>query len=414
MNAKTGETAILIAIQEPGDAEQEVRDSLAELEQLADNINIGTAEAVIVRLPKPHPRLLLGSGKADEIVARAQALNAEYIVFDTDLSPAQQRNWEKSSGLCVIDRHEVILQIFADRAFTKEASLQVSLARLEYSLPRLKRQWTHLSRQRGGARGTRGEGETQLEADRRVVVNRIARLRTDLKKMRSQRATMRKQRSGVPVPSGAIVGYTNAGKSTLLNALTHADVRAENKLFATLDPTTRRLELDNGTAVLLTDTVGFIRNLPHDLVDAFRATLEETVLADFLIHVVDASSPTVEHEIAVTRQVLREIGAGDKRVITVMNKIDLAGSAGSRAIGFVEVSASTGQGLDLLLEKIGEVLVETMEAVEYRLPSARYDLAALIHRTGRVLETDYVDGIIHIRAEVPTKTRSILEGYRVR
>ncbi|WP_455381186.1 GTPase HflX [Salinispira pacifica] len=415
---EASQSALLVAVERPGDSHAEVAESLDELTQLVRTIGIAPAEAQIVRLAQPHPRFLLGSGKTDELIARAGELEAEYIVFDDDLSPAQQRNWEKSSSLCVIDRHEVILEIFADRAYTREANLQVALARLEYSLPRLKRQWTHLSRQRGGARGTRGEGETQLEADRRVVVNRIARVKRDLSRVREQRATMRKHRTGVPVPTGAIVGYTNAGKSSLLNRLTRAQVLVEDKLFATLDPTTRRLSLPDGTETLLTDTVGFIRKLPHDLVDAFRSTLEETVLADYLIHVVDASSPTMEHQIAVTRQVLEEIGAGDKPVVMVLNKIDLVESdLPAQAVDndrTVRVSAATGQGVDRLVAVIQTVVAGAMEAVELVLPSSRHDLAALVHRTGRVLAKDYVDGTIRIRAQLPDKTRSMLERFLVR
>lgn len=412
----SSERALLVAIERPDDGHAGVAESVAELRQLVATIGIVPAEAQIVRLSHPHPRFLLGSGKTQELIDRAKEIGAEYIIFDDDLSPAQQRNWEKSSELCVIDRHEVILEIFADRAFTREANLQVALARLEYSLPRLKRQWTHLSRQRGGARGTRGEGETQLEADRRVVVNRIARVKRDLSRVREQRATMRKHRTGVPVPTGAIVGYTNAGKSSLLNRLTRAQVPVEDKLFATLDPTTRRLSLPNGTETLLTDTVGFIRKLPHDLVDAFRSTLEETVLADFLIHVVDASSPTMEHQVQITRKVLDEIGAGDKPVIMVLNKVDLLGAEPpadppGAPPHTVALSTLSGYGVDLLETAIQAVVASRMDAVDMVLPAGRYDLAALVHRTGRVLAKNYIDGTIHIRAQVPDKTRSLISAF---
>ncbi len=412
----SSESALLVAIERPDDDHASVTESMDELRQLVRTIGIIPAESAIVRLSQPHPRFLLGSGKTRELIDRADELGTEYIVFDDDLSPAQQRNWEKSSQLCVIDRHEVILEIFADRAFTREANLQVALARLEYSLPRLKRQWTHLSRQRGGARGTRGEGETQLEADRRVVVNRIARVKRDLSRVREQRATMRKHRTGVPVPTGAIVGYTNAGKSSLLNRLTRAQVLVEDKLFATLDPTTRRLSLPDGTETLLTDTVGFIRKLPHDLVDAFRSTLEETVLADFLIHVVDASSSTMDHQVQITRQVLDEIGTGDKPVIMVLNKVDLleavppADPSGAPQ-HTVALSTLSGYGVEQLVAAIQEVVASRMDAVEMVLPASRYDLAALVHRTGHVLATDYVDGTIHIRAQVPEKTRSLISPF---
>jgi len=413
------ETALLIAVEQPEDSHAAVTASLDELKQLVRTIGIAPREATIVRLARPHPRYLLGSGKTDELIERAKEIGTGYIIFDFDLAPAQQRNWEKSSDLCVIDRHEVILQIFADRAFTKEANLQVALARLQYSLPRLKRQWTHLSRQRGGAHGTRGEGETQLEADRRVVENRIARVKRDLVGVREQRATMRKHRTDVPVPTGALVGYTNAGKSSLLNRLTSGQVLVADKLFATLDPTTRRLPLPNGTEALLTDTVGFIRKLPHDLVDAFRSTLEETVLADFLIHVVDVSSSEMEHQISVTRKVLEEIGAGEKPVIIVLNKVDLLADPPQvfrRAdAGYtVAVSAESGYGIESLLAAIQELVASTMKAVEMVLPASRYDLAALVHRTGHVLSKDYIDGTIHMRAQVPDKTRNKLQAFLVR
>lgn len=245
-------------------------------------------------------------------------------------------------------------------------------------------------------------------------MNRIARVKRDLSRVREQRATMRKHRTGVPVPTGAIVGYTNAGKSSLLNRLTRAQVLVEDKLFATLDPTTRRLSLPNGTETLLTDTVGFIRKLPHDLVDAFRSTLEETVLADFLIHVVDASSPTMEHQVRITRQVLDEIGAGGKPVIMVLNKVDLLDAVpqpSASAQQTVALSTLSGYGVDLLEAAIQAVVASRMDAVDMVLPASRYDLAALVHRTGHVLAKDYVDGTIHIRAQVPDKTRSLISPF---
>ena len=257
------ETALLVCVRLPGMSSTELDYMKEELSNLIDTMGLKVLEVVTATLKKPTPRYFVGSGKAQEIADYAKELEADCIVFDDDLSPSQQRNWEELSGVCVIDRHEVILDIFANRATTKEATLQVGLARMEYSLPRLTRAWTHLSRQRGGTKGTRGEGETQLEVDRRIVLRKISKFKAELKKVRSNRATLRKQRTSIPIPTASIVGYTNAGKSSLLNALTGADVFIEDKLFATLDPTTRRVKLKGGNEILLTDTVGFIRKLPH-------------------------------------------------------------------------------------------------------------------------------------------------------
>jgi len=315
--------AFLVGVQMADMPEGEGDELLAELAELVGNLRLEIVRKTLVRLRRVSPSLLIGSGKAAEIAELAKADGADVIVFDAALSPAQQRNWEELTGLAVIDRQEVILEVFADRAHTREAVLQVALARMEYSLPRLTRAWTHLSRQRGrGSLG--GEGETQLEQDRRVVRARIAQLKAELAEVVRQRAVQRSRRQRVPVPTVAIVGYTNAGKSSLLNALTGAHVLAEDKLFATLDPTTRQLELPGNRKVLITDTVGFIRRLPHGLVEAFKATLEEVVVADLLIHVLDATNPQVDKHRTTTLEVLAELGAGDRPTITVFNKIDLA------------------------------------------------------------------------------------------
>jgi GTP-binding protein HflX len=315
--------ALLVALQFPGDSLYETEASLAELHSLAENIGFAPADTLLAKIRGASPHFLAGRGKAEEIRVAAENSRAEYIVFDNELSPSQQRNWEQFTGLCVIDRREVILEIFADRAITREAQLQVELARMQYSLPRLTRAWTHLSRQRGGARGTRGEGETQLEVDRRRVLARIDRAKVSLKKVRRQRATQRSLRERSAIKTGAIVGYTNAGKSSLLKSLSGGDIYVADKLFATLDPATRRVRLPAGSEILLTDTVGFIRRLPHELIEAFKSTLEETVLADFLIHVLDASGLRPEDHARTTRNILSQIGAADKPVITVFNKIDL-------------------------------------------------------------------------------------------
>src|SRR3954471_11035138 len=314
------ERAFLVGVQTSDMKDGEAAELLGELRELVENLRITVTRSTLVNLRRPNPSLLLGSGKTDEIIAEAKADGADVIVFDEALSPAQQRNWEELSGLAVIDRQEVILEIFADRAHTREAILQVALARMEYSLPRLTRAWTHLSRQRGkGAMG--GEGETQLEVDRRIVRDRIAHLKEELKKVVSQRDVQRRKRQRIPIPTCAIVGYTNAGKSTLLNSLTGAQVLAANKLFATLDPTTRQLVLRGNQKLLVTDTVGFIRRLPHGLIEAFKATLEEALVANFLIHVLDVTAPNLAAHHETTMSVLKELGADEgKRILTVFNK----------------------------------------------------------------------------------------------
>jgi len=389
---------------------------LTELRALTETLGLETVGQETVRVREISPRYFLGSGKAEEIAERARDLEVDLIVFDEDLSPSQQRNWEQLTKCSVTDRQGVIIEIFAERAQTREARLQVDLARLEYHLPRLTSAWSHLSRQRGGKRGTRGEGETQLEVDRRIVQQRIATLKRELRGVLGQRAISRRQRNELPMPNGSIVGYTNAGKSSLLRALTGSDVLVANKLFATLDPATRRLELEGGQEVLLTDTVGFIRKLPHGLVDAFKSTLEETLLASFLLHVIDASDPSAIDHARITREVLQEIGSRDKPTIEVLNKIDEVTPENRDGVRLafpdaITVSALTGEGLDELRRRIRDIVSQAYARVDVAIPHARYDLAALIHRTGRVLEERHADGTVNIRADVPERTRRMVEEY---
>ena len=348
---------------------------------------------------------------------KAKELDVDCIIFDDDLSPSQQRNWEELSGLCVIDRREVILDIFSARATSREAVIQVELARMEYSLPRLTRAWLHLSRQRGGTRGTRGEGETQLEMDRRLVLTRINKLKRELKKVKQTRATMRKLRQAEHIPVASIIGYTNAGKSSLLNALSGAAVFVENKLFATLDPTTRRIELEGGSTLLLTDTVGFIRKLPHDLVETFKSTLEETRYADFLVHVLDASNREILHHYQTTLAVLDELGVADKPMLTVFNKIDKCTDDlyllpfQQFNLQHVSVSVKTGQGLEQLSANIEKVLYDSIEVCTYHLPVSRYDLVALMHRKGNVLQEQHEAEQICITARLPEDIRGRLQEF---
>lgn len=409
--------ALLLGMEEASAKNGDAAKSLDELESLVRNIDLVPLRKTLVKLKGSSARYVLGTGKAEEVRALAEELGAGIIVFDNPLTPSQQRNWEELTGRCVIDRNEVILEIFADRAFTKEAQLQVELARMEYSLPRLTRAWTHLSRQRGGARGNKGSGETQLEIDRRRILEKIVRAKKELKKVRAQRETQRARRRRTEISVVSIVGYTNAGKSSLLKALTGNEVLIADQLFATLDPTTRRLTLPSGGEALLTDTVGFIRNLPHTLVDAFKSTLEETLLADLLLHVVDASDPEAAAQAKVTREVLGQIGVEGKPVVTVLNKIDIAGNVvhaplEDRAFdGAVRVSAATGEGLGELLARIDEILGSADRKVRYSIPASRHDLVAMLHRGGRVLSEEYTDAGVEIVAQVSGRLRGLLEAY---
>jgi GTP-binding protein HflX len=398
--------AFLVGVQSPEMPKGEGEELLAELTELVQNLRLTVVSSRLVTLRRATPALLLGKGKAEELSALAKAEGADVIVFDAALSPAQQRNWDELSGLAAIDRQEVILEVFADRARTREAVLQVALARMEYSLPRLTRAWTHLSRQRGsGSMG--GEGETQLEQDRRVVRARIVRLKAELANVVQQRAVQRQRRQRVPVPTAAIVGYTNSGKSSLLNALTGAAVLAEDKLFATLDPTTRQLSLPGNRKLLLTDTVGFIRRLPHGLVEAFKATLEEVVVADFLIHVLDVTNPHWEKHQATTLEVLSELGAADRPTITVFNKADAATPAQLRAArqaipDALLISAKTGAGLEKLGENCLEIIASTLDTTELLVPHDRYDVIARLHALGHIYSQEHEEDGARIQGRFPS------------
>ncbi len=418
------ERALLVGIEHLATATDSSGLLLEELGRLVSSVDLRVVGSVAVRLRERCPRYLVGAGKAEEIAAAAEHHEVDVIVFDDELSPSQQRNWERFTKRTVIDRHQVILDIFRRRATSKEATLQVELAHLQYHLPRLTRAWTHLSRQQGGARGTRGEGEKQLERDRRAVLRRMHRVRQDLAALAERRETLSRRRRDVPVPSAAVVGYTNAGKSSLLRALTGADVLVANKLFATLDPTTRRLALRGGMEVVLTDTVGFVRKLPHDLVNAFHSTLEEAIEADVLIHVLDASDPELLHHYRTTVSVLREIGAAEIPVILAFNKMDRVSDreslrfvherlAGTEVADTVEVSSVVEGGADPLLEALERFLSAGMSPARVRLPADRHDLAALIHRTGSVVAQEYDDTGLTITARLPDRTRAVLAPFLV-
>lgn len=416
---KKVERAFLVGLQHPDEEETIIHEHLNELEALSDTLKIPVVGRFVAKLRKPQSRYLVGTGKAEEIVEEARMLDADSIVFDDSLSPSQQRNWEKLSKICVIDRQEVILDIFGERAQTREAVLQVALARAQYSLPRLKRMWTHLHRQRGaaGGHGMRGEGEQQLEVDSRLVRKRISRLQEQLKEVRKQREVQRKRRLKKPVPMGAIVGYTNAGKSTLLNFLTEAKVFAEDKLFATLDPTIRRITLPNNQDLLLADTVGFIRKLPHQLVEAFKATLEEAADADFLVEVLDINSQHLDDHHETTIKVLSEIGVHNKPVITVFNKVDmiedpfLIRRIKRKHPNAVFISAAKGTGAEELVEQLAAQLNRGLKKISVKIPHDRHDLIALLHRTSNILFEKYDSDGARITAAVPSKVFKQLKKF---
>ena len=363
-------------------------------------------------------KFYLGSGKAEEVCNAAKQANAELIVFDTELGPSQQRNLERLARTNVVDRQEIILDIFADRAQTREAVLQVELARCKYFLPRLTRAWSHLSRQRGGAKGTRGEGEKQIENDRRMVKYRIGQLEEELAAVRRQRDVQRKGRVRRAMPLAAIVGYTNAGKSSLLNTLTGADALVENKLFATLDPTTRKLVLPNKSELLLTDTVGFVRKLPHSLVEAFKSTLEEAVLADFLVMVLDISSPDVESHWQTTLSVLTELGAQDKPMLTVFNKCDRRKDALFRTHlrsldpNGVFISCRTGEGLDELRQTLVAYTKKRTLIDDLLIPPEHPEIVAAVYSRASLLEGKYQDdGSFRCTVRIPGAHSGLFAPY---
>ena len=385
---------------------------LEELEELVTTLGIGVVSLELGWSRAMHRKYLCGTGKAAEIVELAHAHECDCIVFDNQLAPSQQREWEELAQICVIDREEVILDIFAQRAQTKEATLQVELARMQYALPRMARMWGHLDREGGAGAGggggaSRGMGEMQVEVDRRLARKRIDRIKRDLALVRSQRATRRKDREKNDTPHAAIVGYTNSGKSTLLNILSGADIFAKDMLFATLDTTTRSIELPDGQTLLLTDTVGFVRNLPHRLIEAFKATLEEAVLADFLIHVLDASDPRALEFFETTMHVLNELGAEGKPMITVLNKIDkvedskILDTLQEKLENTLLLSARESIGLEDLRQQCTEMLADRVRSHCYRIPQSRGDLTAILHQETKVLNTEYEGNDVLITAIVP-------------
>ncbi|MBQ1661930.1 MAG: GTPase HflX, partial [Treponema sp.] len=377
-----------------------------ELISLIDTLGMEVADTMVLARIEPTPAYGIGTGKAQEIANRAKDLNADCIIFDWEIDPTKQRNWEKLTGINVFDRNEVIIRIFSQRAQTKEAVLQVQLAKLTYSLPRLSHMYGNLSRQRGGNYGAKGSGETQLELDRRQIEDKILQLKKELDQVSMNRKTQRKMRERNAQPTCSLVGYTNAGKSSLLNALTGADTLVENKLFATLDPTTRKFSLSEASQVLLTDTVGFISNLPHTLIDAFRSTLEEAASSDLLLIVVDSGDPNYKMQYKQVLKVLEEIHADKIQSLVVLNKIDtvkdnplLLSELEAEFPGAIKTCAKDGSGFE---ELIAEMTVRLLgELRNFKIPLTRSDLVELARKNGTIEKEEWLEDGAYLTARIP-------------
>lgn len=414
---KKEELAILAGVHTGrlGDLSDTTEESIAELERLADTAGAQTVGTLIQNRPAPENATYLGEGKLEELKAVVDSLEVNLCIFDSELSPIQIRNLERILNVRVIDRSMLILDIFARHANTSEGKIQVELAQLRYLLPRLSGMGVQLSRLGGGI-GTRGPGETQLETDRRHIRRRIGHLQRELEDVKKHRSLLREQRKKSGVPVAALVGYTNAGKSTLLNRLTQAGVLAEDKLFATLDPTTRKYVLPDGRELYMVDTVGFIRKLPHHLIEAFKSTLEEAAYADVVLHVVDGSSPEFDSHIAVAQGILREINAWDKPVILVYNKSDQKAADVRLPMGegterTVEVSGRTGAGMDALVEALSDVLPGKKKRVRLCIPFTEGGVVAALHREHTVLSEEYGPDGTQIEALLDEQTYRKLHEY---
>ncbi|MAZ13174.1 MAG: GTPase HflX [Verrucomicrobiales bacterium] len=407
----------MVGVQLKADNAWCVEESMDELSEL-----VTTAGAIVVgrgsqRLDKFNAATFIGPGKAKEFSVECKESNVDTVVFDEELNPAQGRNLEKIFECKILDRTALILDIFSQRAQTREGKLQVELAQLNHLLPRLTRFWTHLSRQKGGIGMRGGDGESQLEVDRRKVRERIGKIQRDLDLVMRNRDVQRTGRKRNQWPLGSMVGYTNAGKSTLFNAITGASTLSEDKLFATLDPTTRRLKLPTNQNVLLSDTVGFIRKLPHDLIDAFKATLEEVIEADLLLHIVDVSSPYAEEQIEAVNLVLKDLGVEEKRTFMIFNKVDRISSSGlskrftDQYSNSIAVSAKTGEGFDELMAELGKQLRPIRKMVGISIPHSKSDIIARLHEVGQVLERNYDGDEAMFKALIPPNYLDYFEQY---
>ncbi len=411
------EKIVLVGVTLEGRDDDDTNESLDELERLVDTAGADVVARLTQRRHKPDPASFIGKGKVEELKATCLAVDADTVVFDNELAPAQQYNLEKTLGRTAIDRTAVILDIFAQNSHTLEGKAQVELALMRYRLPRIRRGASAGLTQQGGGIGTRGPGETKLETDRRRINDRIAKLERELRELQRTRDEQRKGRSRSGLANVTIVGYTTAGKSTLLNRLTDAGVLVENRLFATLDPTTRRLSLPGGEPVLLTDTVGFIRRLPHTLIEAFKSTLEVATRSDLLVHVVDSSAVDPLGQITAVREVLGEISADRVPELLVFNKADADHDAAKRLVydhpGSVAISAVTGEGIDDLLRTISDRVRSLTAVVELLVPYERGDVMASLHREGEVVSTSHEDGGIRVRARLADASRGRLTEFVV-
>ena len=409
--------AILVGIDLPNN-DWPVEESLDELERLALTAGVTCSDHVIQRLAHPHPGTLLGSGKLQEIAEMVKYYDCDGVIFDLELTPRQHRNLENVLEAQVLDRTALILIIFGQRAHTREGRLQVELAQIEYDLPRLARQWSHLSRQKGSVQ-QRGEGEKQIEVDRRLLRRQKIQLEEELEHVRTHRQLHRSRRKNKGAPVVALVGYTNAGKSTLLNRLAHVKSVAEDKLFATLDPMTKRVRLEGGQEILLTDTVGFVHRLPTTLIAAFRATLEEVAEADLIVHVVDASSVTMQRQIIAVEEVIEEIGAGGRPMLLALNKVDAIPPDLSLLLPdvvdrlpTVRVSALKGEGSDKLLSCISDNLLSQFVALDVLIPYNHGELVALFHKYGTIEHESYEESGTHVRGHMPCNHSGPFSSFR--
>lgn len=422
------ETALLVSAYKDRREEALCKEHLQELELLCETFGIETVEKVPCFIRKYDASIFVTKGKAEELRDKAKALGVDMVIFDDEITPAQQRNLEALFGMKVLDRTEVILGVFAQRAQTKEAKLQIEIAKTRYEAPRLKRLWTHLSRQGGTAGGggggsggyLKGEGEKQIEIDKRIIKDKMVKLQAELEEVIAHRNTQRmaRKRSGIPI--FAIIGYTNAGKSTLMNALTDAGIFVEDKLFATLDTTTRKFTLPNKQDILLIDTVGFIRKLPHMLVAAFKSTLEESIQADILLHVIDSSHPDAEQQAETTIDVLKELGARDKSIITVLNKVDREEATSNinklrmKYSKTVQISALNKTGFDQLIEAMTEEISKQRQVVNLKIPQDQYHLVSQVIRNGTILNQEYEENDVLITVELPIELANKLGNFVVK
>lgn len=418
----TARRALLVSVYTAPTTEEVAQEHLDELALLAltDHIEVIGQKTCFIR--GYDAATFVTKGKLEELIKQREELQANVVIFDDEIAPSQQRNLEKAFGCAVIDRTEVILEVFAARAQTKEARLQIELARVKYQAPRLKRLWSHLSRQAGtmggGGAYLKGEGEKQIEIDRRILKNKIDALQKELEEVKHDRRMLRQQRLRSEIPVFAIIGYTNAGKSTLLNALTDAGVLVEDKLFATLDTTTRKFTLTNNQDILLVDTVGFIRKLPHLLVAAFKSTLEEAIEADILLHLVDISHPMALEQADTTFEVLKELNAGQKPILTVLNKVDACENLSVidrfriKYPHVATISALQKQGFDPLQELMIKEVAKLRRRMRLQIPQSEYKLVSEIIRHGHIIKQDYDENDVLIEADVPVWLAPKLETFK--